>query len=424
MGIRVVGIKQEETYGVSASAPDFHQEVSKASASLNTEPITKTGGSRMVKRARAGSKKPTSTIEGEVDLKRIGHYLKAFLDNYQFTNGGTNPNTHEFWGGENNKLNSFTLWETFDVFEKTVVGALLDEFKMEVSDEYMTFTSDWIYKDESSEAINENEEYETKLIDGDYPLMFYDVSLELDEEAPPGIVSSFSFEGKNNLNVEKTIGLGSRGPQRKAAAQARELSLSLISTLEKETVELIQKAEYGEVGNSPSPCKLYKIPLKLICNVCEDTTDRLEIYFPACIFAVEYELSESEEIEVTFNLNAMGTGSAIKLDGNKITTDMYCRLVNDQGEIKSSENITSSQVTLNVKDESDKKLTKQKIRITNRVNDISFTGTESAEGTYSFDKVVPGRYDVSIEDKKIISGNIISINDETEEFDITVSSGE
>ena len=32
MGIRVVGIKEEARYGVAESAPDFHQEVSKAKA--------------------------------------------------------------------------------------------------------------------------------------------------------------------------------------------------------------------------------------------------------------------------------------------------------------------------------------------------------------------------------------------------------
>ena len=424
MGIRVVGMKEEAIYGVAELAPDFHQEVSKAKASLNSTPNTKSSGSRMKKKARAGVYKPTSTIEGEVDLKRIGHYLKAFLDNYSFRDGGSGANTHEFWGGENNKLSSFTLWETFDIFEKTIVGALLDNFKMEVSDEYMKFTADFVYKTETSEEIENIELYKVKLLDGDYPLMFYDVTVEIDESAPPGIVSSFSFDGKNNINVDKTIGLGSRGPQRKAAAQGRDIAISFVSTLERETLELIQKAEYGEVGTEPSECKLCKIPLKLICNVCEDTTDRLEITFPECIFAVDYELSEADEIEVTFNLDAMGTGYATKVNGTRVLTDMYCRLVNDQPEIKSGQGISSADVTLHVVDDEDNEVTDLNISIVNRVTDVSYGSSGETDGYYDFATVDFGRYDVIVEGYEVVAGSIISVNDSREEFDITVEEPE
>ena len=342
------------------------------------------------------------------------------MDNYYFTDGGSNPNVHEFWGGENNKLSSFTLWVTFDIFEKTIVGSLLDNFKMEVSDEYMKFTADFVYKTEESEEIENIELYKVKLLDGDWALMFYDVSVEIDESAPPGIVSSFSFDGKNNINVDKTIGLGSRGPQRKAAAQGRDIAISFVSTLERETLELIQKAEYGEVGNEPSECKLCKIPLKLICNVCEDTTDRLEITFPECIFAVDYELSEADEIEVTFNLDAMGTGYATKLDGTRVLTDMYCRLVNDQPEIKSGEGVTSATVRLTVKDDGNQPVASNAVSIVNRVTDESYEATTGSAGGCSFSDVEPGRYDVIVEGYEVVAGSIISVNDDEESFDITV----
>ena len=290
---------------------------------------------------------------------------------------------------------------------------------MEVSDEYMKFTADFVYKTETSDEIDDMEDYAVKLIDGDWALMFYDVSVEIDESAPPGIVSSFSFEGKNNINVDKTIGLGSRGPQRKAAAQGRDITISFVSTLERETFELIQKAEYGEVGNGPSECKLCKIPLKLICNVCEDTTDRLEITFPECIFAVDYELSEADEIEVTFNLDAMGTGYATKLDGTRVLTDMYCRLVNDQPEIKSGEGVTSATVRLTVKDENEQPVSGN-VAIVNRITNESLEATTGSAGGCSFNDVAPGRYDVIVEGYEVVSGSIISVNDIDESFDITV----
>ena len=424
MGLRVLGIKEESTYGKPAVAPDWHQQATKLSAALNAEPVTKTGGSRMIKRARAGAIKPTSSFESDVDLKRIGHYMKAFLDNYKFT-AGTKTNTHEFWGGESTSLNSFTLWETFDVAEKTIVGALLDGLKLEVSDEFMTMAADWIYKDETMESIDANT-YNQILIDGDIPLMFYDVSVELDDDVPPGIVSSFSFEGKNNLNQDKTIGLGSRMPQRKAAAQQREITLSIVSTLEKETLELIQKAEYGEAGTSPSECKLYKIPIRIIANVCENRADIMEIYFPECLFSVEYEASESDEIEVTFNLQTMGTGKATLKDGTSVMTDMYVQLINNQPEITASADGTATNVTIKVIDKENKPVKSANVTINSR-DDKSLKINPAAtgeDGTVTFPSVNYGRYSTSIEGYTINKNGLFSVNESTETVTITATKDE
>lgn len=423
MGLRVLGIKEESEYGKPAISPDWHQQGTKISASLNAEPVTKTGGSRMIKRARAGAIKPTSSFESDVDLKRIGHYFKAFLDNYKFTSG-TKTNTHEFYGGESTSLNSFTLWETFDVAEKTIVGALLDGLKLEVSDEFMTMAADWIYKDETMEEIDANT-FEQTRVEGDIPLMFYDVSLELDDDVPPGIVSSFSFEGKNNLNQDATIGLGSRMPQRKAAAQQREITISMTSTLEKETLELIQKAEYGEAGTSPSECKVYKIPIKVIANVCENRADILEIYFPECLFSVEYEASESDEIEVTFNLQTMGTGKAKLADGTSVMTDMYVKLINNQPEIAASADGTSN-VTVKVQKADKSPVSSVNVTLKSRDDktisiDPSATGSD---GTVTFASVEYGRYSASVEGYKVISGGLVSVNETTENFTITVEQEE
>ncbi|MCE7699538.1 MAG: carboxypeptidase regulatory-like domain-containing protein, partial [Methanobacterium paludis] len=111
MANRVLGLKEEATYGTASdTVPDWHQEVSKAKASPNSEPLTYSGGSRSIKKAKAGVMKPEASYDMKCDLKRIGHYLKAFLGNYKFTAGGASLNTHEFWGGENASLPSFTLW--------------------------------------------------------------------------------------------------------------------------------------------------------------------------------------------------------------------------------------------------------------------------------------------------------------------------
>ena len=134
---------------------------------------------------------------------------------------------------------------------------------------------------------------------------------------------------------------------------------------------------------------------------------------------MDYELSEADEIEVTFNLDAMGTGYATKLDGTRVLTDMYCRLVNDQPEIKSGEGVTSATVRLTVKDENEQPVSGN-VAIVNRVTEESLEATTGSAGGCSFNDVAPGRYDVIVEGYEVVSGSIISVNDIDESFDITV----
>lgn len=338
MVLRVVGLKEEDQYGKvdEPFTPDWHKYISKSSFALNDEPILFGDGSRMNNTARPGIIKPTGTVESKVDLKTIGHLFRAFLDQYEFSEDTENGvNIHEFWGAESSGLASFTGIATFDEFAKIVYGMMLNSLKLEVSDEAMTSSEEWIYKTQKTINVDESS-FEILTNNDAIPIMFYDVGVEIDGADAPGIVTSFNFEGKNNLNVDKTVGLNSRAPQIKARAQKRELTVSLVSTLRPETVELIKKAEHGEAKDTPSECKIYKMDLKVIIAACENAKDKCEITFPKCVVKVDYEGSESDEIETTFNLTGLGTGSVTKADGTSITTDMYVKLVNDVDEVTPS----------------------------------------------------------------------------------------
>jgi len=351
MGLRVFGLKMEKEYGEEVDwdnyIPDFHQEVDSADFKLNDDPTLTSGGSRSYKNARAGVMKPTGTVEGKVDLQRVGHYFRALLDQYVYTKDG-DTNIHEFYGGEGKDLASFSAIQTYDLFQKQIVGLILDTLKIEVSDEYMTFSNDWIYKDESFDKIDASE-YEKLEVKSAIPLMFYDVKAWLGDEVAKvlngqtldkenTIQNSFSMEVKNNLNVDKTIGLGSRRPQKKANAQLREIALSIVSILDYDTLDTIIAGEYGEVGAvTPTQCKLVKIPLLLDVNICEDATQKLQILFPECILKVEYDLSEVDDIEATISLTALGTGKAKLNDNTEVNTDIYIRLINSMPEITTEE---------------------------------------------------------------------------------------
>lgn len=354
MVLRLLGLKEEETYGkldgedengfdIDDVDPDFHRRLNDGSFQLNDEPVTFNDGSRMVQGARPGAIKPSGSTAGKCDLTRIGHYLKAFFDQYKCSSGttisGKTYYTHEFWGREDQYLTSFHGWATFDLFQKHLTGLLLNNLKLEVSDDYMNQSEEWIYKTESSENINQAE-YDIIEVENEIPVMFYDITIQLDNEDinnPQRVYTSFNFEGNNNLNQDGTVGLGSRAPQRQAAAQAREIKVSLNSYLDQSSLDLIRGAEYGEKTiTSPSACKILKVPLKVIVQACENTNERLEMYFPKCTINVEYSASESDEIETTFNLTALGTGNATLLNNDLVKTDCYCKLVNTVPAITST----------------------------------------------------------------------------------------
>ncbi|MDP3013900.1 MAG: carboxypeptidase-like regulatory domain-containing protein, partial [Candidatus Subteraquimicrobiales bacterium] len=261
-----------------------------------------------------------------------------------------------------------------------------------------------------------------RMIPDDILIAFYDIALELEGSAPPGIVSKFSFDGKNSLNVDKTRGLGSRGPQRKPKAQSRELKIEFESTLEPETIELIEKAEYGEIADSPSACKLYRLPLKLTIEFCEDANDSMEVYFPECIFSVEYEASGADEIDVKFNLQTIGSSIVTLLDGTTdVVTDMYVKLINNQPEIKAGA-VGTSTVTIGLTDLGDA-ISGAIVTLTNRATGaVINSSATSAGGAATLSTVPLGSYDVSVvsgANTLEVTPTKFSVNESTETLTIT-----
>lgn len=347
---RGFGLELEEEYSEivakSAFAPDFWSEADSVDFKLNDEPITKSGTSRMDKRARAGIMKPTGSTQLDADLEKMAWFFRLFLDNYECTDGDT-PSTghlqtyiHEFWGGEGKELPSARIKAVYDMLVKYIYGAMEEGLSIEVSDESVSISNDWIYSTEKADIIGSNgatferpDELEENIF-----LMFYDVSLKLNDKALDGVSTAFSYEGKNNFDVDGTIGLGSRYPQKRAQAGKRENTLSLTTSLTSDTVRSILDAEYGEVGAlEPSSCKLLQVPLEVNIALCEDSDISCKIVFPKCTLNVEYDMSGADKIEVTMNLATLGSGTVELEDETEVETDMYIKLVNYQEEIAPKE---------------------------------------------------------------------------------------
>ena len=341
---RGFGLEVEDTYGdttVSKSSfdPDFWSQADSVDFKLNDEPIVRSGGSRMNKRARAGVMKPTGSTSADADLQQLTWYFYGFLDNYKCTTGSTPASghtqtyIHEFYGGEGKDLPSFRGIAVFDMLKKYLYGLTMDGMSLEVSNEGMTVSADWIYKTEKAGIIGQSGETFTRpdeLTAEQIFIMFYDVSLKLNDQALDGVSTAFSFEGKNNHDVDSTIGLGSRYPQKRAQAGKRENSLSITTTLTSDTVRSILNAQYGEVNAlEPSSCKLLQLPLELNIAHCEDSDLACKILFPKCTVRVEYDMSGVDAIEATLTLDTLGSGTVTLEDGTtEVETDMYVELTN------------------------------------------------------------------------------------------------
>ena len=342
-GIEVEGTYGDTTVSTASFDPNWWSEAETVDFKLNDDPVTKNGSSRMNKRARAGVAKPSGTTKADADLQRLGHYFYGFLDNYVYTAGASSsyPNTHEFYGGEGKELPSFRAIAMFDMLKKYYYGMIEDTLKLECSDDSLSVESGWIYKTEKAGIIGSSGESFTRPDDlsNDYFIMFYDISLKLNNSALDGVSTAFTFDGSNNHNVDATIGFGSRYPQKRANAGKRDINLSLTTTLTSDTVRSILNAEYGEVNAlAPSSCKILQVPLEVNVALCENANISCKILFPKCTVKAEYDMSGSDNIEVTMTLQTLGTGSVTLLDGTtSVDTDMYVKLVNNQEKIETAD---------------------------------------------------------------------------------------
>lgn len=342
---RGFGLELEETYGdttvtKSEFDPNFWNQAEEVEFKLNDEPITKSGGSRMNKRARAGIMKPTGSTSADADLQQLTWYFRGYLDNYVYTAGSGDVHTHEFYGGEGKELQSFRGIAVYDMLKKYLYGLLCDGMSLEVSDESMTVGADWIYKTEKAGIIGTSGETFTRpdeLTAEQIFIMFYDVSLKLNNLPLDGVSTAFSFEGNNNHDVDSSIGLGSRYPQKRAVAGKRENEVSITTTLTSDTVRSILDAQYGEVGAlEPSSCKLLQLPLEVNIAHCEDTDINCKIVFPRCTVNVEYSMSGTDAVEVTMTLESLGSAKVALASGTEVETDMYVKLMNYQEELTAS----------------------------------------------------------------------------------------
>ena len=342
---RGFGLELESDYGETVSASsydlDWFVDADDANFSMNRSPVRKRGGSRMNKKARAGIAKPSGNSEHDVDLQRVGHYFRGYLDNYVYTQGTGGIHTHEFYGGEGKQLQSFRGIVMKDALNKYLCGMLINTLGFEVSDDSMKVTADWIYKNEKAGIIGVDDGATFERpdeLDDDLFVMFYDIIVKLNNKnllGDNGIVTSATFSGNNNLAQDDSVGFGAMRPQIAALAEDRDNNMGLVVSVTDNILDDLLAMEYGQVGaRELSSCKILNVPLELNISLCEYANQSLKILFPKCTVQVSYDGSGTEVIKANLTLDSLAADTVTLQDGEtEVLTDMYVCLKNKQGEL-------------------------------------------------------------------------------------------
>lgn len=350
MSNRGFGLEIEQNYGTLVEPEDFDldfwNEADDVDFKLNDDLVTKSGSSRMNKRSRPGYLKPSGSTSADADLQQLAWYFLGYLDNYKYSAGQNDLHIHEYWGGEGKQLSSFRGLAVYDNLKKYLVGLILDQLKLEVTDEGMSVGGEWLYKTEEARIIGrtyngvvETFEEPSPLLDEELFIMPYDIEVKLnnkilDGEHDGAITNGLTFEGNNNHDLEKTLGINSRAPQIRPPAQKRENNLSINTVLTDDTADTILAAQYGDVNLlKPSLCKIMKVPFEINITHCEKPGLLGHIEFPKCTLRVDFNYSGVDAVEATISLDTLGSGTARLASGTEVETDMYVKLVNNQPEL-------------------------------------------------------------------------------------------
>ena len=341
--VKGFGITLEDNYGEIQDWDDidldwFKDNMTECNFDLGDEAETDDdGSSRYNLTSWPGALKPNGSTSSKIDLQTITWLLRGFLDQYLHSEGSNGLHVHEFWGGENHELQSFTGIATYDDLKLALFGLIVSSLKLEVSDSAMIASNDWVYADETGEILDVGETFvqPDTLEDSNIPIRFYDVNVYLNNEKPGSVQNSFNLEGNNNPDQDGTIGLGARGPQESPYCGKRNISLSLATTLNRRSYREILDARYGEVDAvKPSKCKIKKTDLKLEIVQCENPSQKLIIIFPDVTLKAEFELNGADRVEATLNLATLGGKKVTLNDGTtQVQTDMYCKLINKVPEL-------------------------------------------------------------------------------------------
>lgn len=318
--LRYLGLAEETTFAEPAEA-EFHVDI--ASASLDSPSDThldfESSMGRGARMHRPGFYSPSGNIVYAFDIKTIRWLLKWTLGGYVFTD---QDNLHEIYASDSTDLPSFTARLGKDLFEHVFTGCKINSLEISVEDSFCQATAELVAVKDSKAVLKEQHEL---LLPEDYPLAFYDVTMNLDGSDISSQVKSFTLSISNGIDAASGRSIGSRFPRKLLAAE-REITLSCSMFFE-DTSQL-ERFWGGSFGPSDAGSQEYSLEF----NFDAGGGKGMIIKLPRVIHtSVDIQPSGREELVQEISAKAYMSSMYLNDGVTPITTDMYVSIVDDVG---------------------------------------------------------------------------------------------
>lgn len=335
MGERKVGLKKEAQFGVAESTVSFYAELSSFNPKIEGENLTReTLSARAPKIMRPGEYSQSIDFEGYADLERLGHFLYGVSGDYIYTAGAAGqPNSHEFYGGNTILLPSFTLFAAFDEFKRQYAGTIINNLKLDMKKELITFSGKGMAKTASEIATLPSEPTPPSGF-ADTPLAFYETTVKIDDTTLPAPAQNLTIEIDNEIKKDLAFGLGSRFMQIQPPAQSRTVTLELdTAVLNDQWNSIIKKAEFGSSSATSPGYSIGEVSAEVTIIPMDNSGNQMTIKMPAATLEVDYGIKGTDVIDLKFKMTGLQKGTVTNVGGGTITTDFYVLLKNHMTDI-------------------------------------------------------------------------------------------
>ena len=318
--LRYLGLAEETVFAEPAEA-EFHVDI--ASASLDSPSDThldfESSMGRGARMHRPGFYSPSGSIEYAFDISTIRWLLKWALGGYVFTEGG---NLHEIYASDNTDLPSFTARLGKDLFEHVFAGCKINSLEISVEDSFCQATAELVAVKDSKAVLKEQHEL---ILPADYPLAFYDVTMNLDGSDISSQVKSFTLSISNGVDAAAGRSIGSRYPRKLLAAE-REITLS--SSMFFEDTSQLERFWGGSLGPSETGSQEYSLEFSFDAGGGKGMVIKL----PRVIHtSVDIQPSGRDELVQEISAKAYMGNMFLNDGATPITTDMYVSIIDDVG---------------------------------------------------------------------------------------------
>ena len=322
--LRYAGLAVEPAFGDGPVPADVHVDI--ASASLDTPDeavIYYEGGlGRGRNVSRPGYYHPEGDVVWAVDVRTIALALRAALGGYAFGDsaGDNGLSRHHLWASDDADLPSLTVELGKDAFEHIFDGCVVDEFVLEVEDEFATVTLELIGRKDRKGTIKAVTDLS---LPDEYPLAFVDSTIAINGTDESAKLKSYTLTIANNIATDAGQRHGTRFPARLEATE-REIGLEAeLEFVDSEHLERVWGSSEGPSEEGPA-----EVELELALDGGADGSATIELP-RTLVHTVEAEVSGRDEVEQT--ITAAALVDTLTIDGDEVRTDVYARVDNDQG---------------------------------------------------------------------------------------------